>query len=231
MGCEQRPPAAPISTSTSTPNQHPGTSITCVAFSPDGDFLATSSDDGTVKLWSVATEEETATFHGHTAEVLAVAFSLDGKTLASASVDRTARLWNVATRKEIATLTGHRDIESLNNLSRFWEAPCRERPPRRSKTPGTARSPFPTAMITSSQNHERSFRVGFRPREAGGQTTGVVELAAETVGGGQGAERSWCRRQDERPARGTRGRSRLGHRAGDGSDSCRGVHDGFACFG
>lgn len=110
-GCEKRQPlAAPNSTTTSTPNKRPGTSITCVAFSPDGDILATSSDDRTVKLWHVATEQETVTFNGHTAEVLSVAFSPDGKTIASGSVDRTARLWSVTTRKEIATLTGHHDI-------------------------------------------------------------------------------------------------------------------------
>jgi hypothetical protein len=64
------------------------------AFSPDGTTLATTSDDGTARLWNAHTGHPTATLTGHTGPVWAVAFSPDGTTLATTSSDNTAQLWN-----------------------------------------------------------------------------------------------------------------------------------------
>ena len=66
-----------------------------VAFSPDGETLATASTDTTVKLWSKA-GEDLQTLQGHGDGVLSVAFSPDGETLATASVDNTVKLWSKA---------------------------------------------------------------------------------------------------------------------------------------
>ena len=44
--------------------------------------MASASDDGTVRLWDVATESNTATLPGHTGLVNSVAFSPDGNMLA-----------------------------------------------------------------------------------------------------------------------------------------------------
>ena len=38
-----------------------------MSFSPDGTTFASGSDDGTVKLWDVATRANIATLQGHTA--------------------------------------------------------------------------------------------------------------------------------------------------------------------
>ena len=78
-----------------------------MAFSPDGNNIASGSGDTTVRLWNANTGENTRTLTGHTAPVSSVAFSPDGNTIASGSGDTTVRLWNANTRQNIHTLTGH----------------------------------------------------------------------------------------------------------------------------
>jgi WD40 repeat protein len=63
---------------------HTGPVLT-VAFSPDGNTLASGGEDKTVKLWDAVTGQEKATLTGHSRRVEAVAFSPDRKTLASLS--------------------------------------------------------------------------------------------------------------------------------------------------
>ena len=71
--------------------------MTAVAFSPDGNTLATASDDGTARLWDVATHRQIGTpLTADDSNVNAVAFSPDGNTLATGGDDGTARLWDVA---------------------------------------------------------------------------------------------------------------------------------------
>ncbi len=82
-----------------------GDGVTGVAFSPDGQTLATASEDTTVKLWNLQ-GEELQTFEGHSDWVTSVAFSPDGQTLATASGDTTVKLWNLQ-GEELQTLKGH----------------------------------------------------------------------------------------------------------------------------
>ena len=63
------------------------------AFSPDSALLAYGGSDQTVRLWSLATQQELARLLGHVEGVTGVAFSPDGKLLASSSRDHTVMLW------------------------------------------------------------------------------------------------------------------------------------------
>ena len=74
------------------------------AFSRDGSKLATGGDDGNVRLWDVATEQEIgAPMSSGLAPVEAVAFSPDGATVAAGSSDGTVQLWDATTQHEVGT--------------------------------------------------------------------------------------------------------------------------------
>lgn len=81
--------------------------VFCVAFSPDGQTLASCSGDRTIKLWNPTTGECIKTLQGHSSWVWSVAFSPDGQMLASSSYDHTVKLWDVSTGECLQTLPGH----------------------------------------------------------------------------------------------------------------------------
>lgn len=90
------------------------TTVSEVAFSPDGTILASAWHDGTIRLWDVATHQQIATLTGHIDAATAVAWSPDGQTLASGSVDNTVRVWDTDSGELLATLEGHTDdVSSL----------------------------------------------------------------------------------------------------------------------
>ena len=74
--------------------------VEAVAFSPNGNLLASHSYD--VNLWDYATGRKIATLF-RTYGGGSVAFSPDGTILAAGSPDNKVRLWEVSTHREIAT--------------------------------------------------------------------------------------------------------------------------------
>ena len=87
--------------------------VLSVAFSPDGQTLASTSSDDTIRLWNVRTRQHNTTLIGHTDEVTSIAFSSDGLTLVSASWDGTICLWDLHNAKN------NRIFEASNKYFRF----------------------------------------------------------------------------------------------------------------
>lgn len=58
-------------------------SVNSVAFSPDGQRIASGSGDNSVRVWDFYTGESLAELLGHTLSVRSVAFSFDGQRIAS----------------------------------------------------------------------------------------------------------------------------------------------------
>ena len=81
--------------------------VRCLAFSPDGQSVASGSRDGSIKLWNVRTGQVVDTIDGQSGTVWSIAFSPDGSTLASGGLDHSVRLWETATRRLLVTLRGH----------------------------------------------------------------------------------------------------------------------------
>ena len=83
-----------------------------VAFSSDGQMLASGNTDGTLHLWDVPTGVHKHMINAHTEDVQtldvqSVAFSPDGSTLASGGEDWTVRLWDTSTGEHKQTISGH----------------------------------------------------------------------------------------------------------------------------
>lgn len=85
-----------------------------VTFSPDGQILASSSNDQTIRLWDVQTGQCLKILQGHTNWVRSVLFSPDGQTLISGSEDETTKLWCIRTGKCLKTLISKRPYEGMN---------------------------------------------------------------------------------------------------------------------
>ncbi|MEW6160091.1 MAG: serine/threonine-protein kinase [Verrucomicrobiota bacterium] len=92
-----------------------GDRVHSLAFSPDGQWLASASWDGTNCLWNLAdtlnsrgvTHWPVKSLAAHNGQAWAVAFSPDGRTLASGGDDRTIRLWPLDSLQQAASLRGH----------------------------------------------------------------------------------------------------------------------------
>jgi hypothetical protein len=84
-----------------------------VAYSPDGQRLASAGADGAVKVWDARTGQEALSLKGGSG-ITHVAFSPDGQLLAGADVNMSVQVWDTRTGELSLTLKGHTSrVESV----------------------------------------------------------------------------------------------------------------------
>ncbi len=128
----------------STPYLMHDSNVGSVAFSPDGKYVVSGSDDGIARVWETETGKEVSRMtHGSSisSQTLSkdgkcVAFSPDGKYVISGGADGTVRIWEASTGKEISRMTHIDNISSVafspdgkyvvsgsvDKTARVWEA-------------------------------------------------------------------------------------------------------------
>ncbi len=90
--------------------------VTGVFWSPDGRQFASTSRDGTARIWSSQSMEQISLFDQHDGAVLDIEWSPDGKSVASASWDQTIRIWDWKSGKELKRI----DVETGPAISISW---------------------------------------------------------------------------------------------------------------
>ncbi|EIW76928.1 WD40 repeat-like protein [Coniophora puteana RWD-64-598 SS2] len=84
--------------------------IHAIAYSPDGDYVATGHRNGVIRLWETQTLQQYGEdLRGHSDEVLSIAYSPDGRRLVSGSYNGTIRVWDTERHTEVLQLHAEAD--------------------------------------------------------------------------------------------------------------------------
>ncbi|HEY4490691.1 MAG TPA: WD40 repeat domain-containing protein, partial [Acidobacteriota bacterium] len=110
--------------------------IRAVAISPDSRWLASGSQDSTIKIWDLANGNLLRTLYGHNDKINSLAISPDGHWIVSAAEDNTARIWDVLGGNAVRVLSGHAEpmasvafasggqqvLTASTDVVRIWES-------------------------------------------------------------------------------------------------------------
>ena len=77
----------------------------CIAYSPDGTFIATGGDDSKVKLWSTTSGFCFVTFDDHSGPISAITIVPNGKSVVTASLDGTVRAFDLVRYRNFRTMS------------------------------------------------------------------------------------------------------------------------------
>lgn len=93
--------------------------VSDIAWSPDSIYLASASDDCTIRVWNVEFNECIRVLTGHTYHITTLRFNNKGNLLISGSADEAIRIWDVISGKCLKTLSAHSDPIASLDLS--WD--------------------------------------------------------------------------------------------------------------
>lgn len=79
--------------------------MNAITYSPDGQRIITTADDGKIKVWDAVTGFCIVTFSEHTSGVTAVEFAKRGNVLFTASLDGSVRVWDMVRYRNFRTFT------------------------------------------------------------------------------------------------------------------------------
>ena len=91
--------------------------VNSIAFDKTAKYLVSGSNDTTVRLWDVVSQQELAILKGHTSSVRAVAFDPNGKYIVSGSLDDSVRLWDATLHDSIASHAHQTDVVTSTSFS------------------------------------------------------------------------------------------------------------------
>jgi WD40 repeat protein len=107
---KQSPPLVSLSSETTllTYEGH-NRKVRSVAWSPDGQRIASGSEDTTVQVWNASSGDLFLTYSNHSHLVRCVGWSPNGLYIASGGNDGTVQVWDSSTGNHILTYRGHSD--------------------------------------------------------------------------------------------------------------------------
>lgn len=84
-----------------------------IAFSPDGKWFASASDDTTVKVWRYSDNKLLRTLKGHNDKVTCLAFSPDGNLIATGGDDEILNVWRFSDGKNLVSQNLGASVKSV----------------------------------------------------------------------------------------------------------------------